>query len=717
MPPKKTRKQASLPKNRPQLSKKLEKPTKTAHSSPFLYWNQQWNALSYRFKFGTSVLFFFFCWWFWGVRYADYLYVSQNSDLFLYDNYYFWSSFSEIGGFLCYTTSFIVQFFHEPWQGGLILALLLLGIQLATARTFSLSTFSWLLSFVPPLIISSGVIWARYYIYNILTINILFNIFPGTFLALLFPLFYRSGKTFFQRLLLLSVTLTIFFPLIGFYSLLGCLFCLGQEALLCEQAKRKVHLEYILLVVLILPFCWYWPYCETIPFRLLYIKGFLPRQIATGDYFQTIFPYPLALALFYLFYAGMIIHQVLRGKNKIADSSGQTEPLEKHNAPDETNIVTPSNENVPETEEIVNTQSPLPGKSKSKSETGDRFATSVFALMLLLTFFCTYREGSFFSTLALQRALDEENWDRAIMLDQTCTQPVRPTIMVRNLALFEKGRLAEEAFQWTQVGRVIPILVSVSTYRVYGEMVLYRYGLLNYAAKSATNKMVSIPESAGVTRIFVRIALVQNRCEIARRYIERLEKTRVHKSWVRKYRDWLDDHDRKAGLFVAHPERINPANVETVQKEIDLITSRAPADNYFTDVKLPEFCVMELGQHKGFEQATYQMQELTLIGSMLTCSQTSFMKNIDKFAKILGDRPMPRYIQEGYLYYTFMSTRKIGPPIHAWDPVILARFRRYLDLSTRQQASQNNLQWAQQKAEFADTFWWYANDQPETYFY
>ncbi|MDO5566898.1 MAG: DUF6057 family protein, partial [Planctomycetia bacterium] len=292
-----------------------------------------------------------------------------------------------------------------------------------------------------------------------------------------------------------------------------------------------------------------------------------------------------------------------------------------------------------------------------------------------------------------------------------------PTIMVRNLALFEQGRLADEAFQWAQVGRVFPILVSVSTYRIYSEMVLYRYGLLNFAAKSATNKLVSVPESAGIARIFVRIALAQKRYEIARRYIELLEKTRVHKPWVRKYRDWLDDHDLKAGRFVAHPDTINQANVDVVQKEMDLITSRAPTDNYFTDVKLPEFCVMELGQHGGFEQATYQMQELTLMGSMFTCSQTSFMKNIDKFVKVLGNRPMPRYIQEGYLFYTFMTTKKVAPPVYNWDPAILARFQRYLELTSRQQASQNNPQLIRQKAEFADTFWWYANDQPETYFY
>lgn len=733
MPPKKSTRQTTLPKNRARPAKKLEKPTKTVHSQPFQLWKPAWNSVSVSLKFWTSLFFFLFCWWFLGVRYRDFLYVSQNSDIFLYEFDYFWSAFNEIGGFLCYTTSFFIQFFDKPLLGGLILAVFLSVIQLLTARCFLLTRFSWLLSFIPPLLMTSGVIWTRYYIFNVLEINALFNIFPGIFISLLLPLIYNRGNTFQTRILIIVILLAVLFPLIGAYSLLGALFCLAFEARRCKPGKVKTNLEFIGLIILGLPLLWYFVYRNTTMFSMFYVSALLPRQVYNHDYIQTLYPYPLILTILYIYYAGLIVFTIVRSNNLKTKSVSNRDTISTDHQPEpiESRSDTESTSNFvneamaesgaktvrPEKNELSGTVVTPQKENAPKTSNGDRFAASVFLLMLLLTFFYTYRADSFFATLALQQVLDNEDWDRAMAIDLHCIEPVRPTIMVRNLALFEKGLFADQVFQWAQVGRVFPVLVSVSTYRIYGDIVLYRYGLTNFAARNITNKLVSIPASAGTSKLFVRISLVQKRYEIARRFIERLEKTRTHRLWVRKYRDWLDHHDEKAGVFVARKLPIDPANVEAVQKEIDLIESRAPANNYFTDVKLPEFGVMELGQHDGFENMTYQMQELTLLGSMLTCSQSSFMKNIGKFVEVLGERPMPRYIQEGYLYYSFMETRKIGPPLYKWDPTILARFQRYMDITSRQQASQNNLILVRQKSEFADTFWWYVNDQPETYYY
>ncbi|MBQ5789277.1 MAG: hypothetical protein IIW01_03220, partial [Thermoguttaceae bacterium] len=80
----------------------------------------------------TSVVFFLALWFFWGVRYGDFLFAVQENSFFLF-RWDFFANWQEApAGLLFYLTAFFLQFCYFPLVGGAILAALGTILQILT---------------------------------------------------------------------------------------------------------------------------------------------------------------------------------------------------------------------------------------------------------------------------------------------------------------------------------------------------------------------------------------------------------------------------------------------------------------------------------------------------------------------------------------------------------------------------------------------------------
>ena len=94
-------------------------------------------------------------WLFFGVFYRWHLLYFEGNHLFLWTADYARETICHLGGLGDYVMRFLIQFYHLPLLGGVIVALLLLALQQGVQRVMQLSTQSnalWPLSYVPSII-------------------------------------------------------------------------------------------------------------------------------------------------------------------------------------------------------------------------------------------------------------------------------------------------------------------------------------------------------------------------------------------------------------------------------------------------------------------------------------------------------------------------------------------------------------------------------------
>ncbi len=603
--------------------------------------------ISKQFYLWSFVLIFLFFLWFWGVRYANFLYVIQGSSLFYWDLDFVMENLFEVGGLMRLTTLFFVQFFYYPLLGGLILAGTLLILQWEILRFFHLWGKYYFLSFIPSCMLCIIFLSTTYHIYDLLWAQELFSWIFGLITALGIGLLCDRCTWKEYRWLICALVCFLVYPIIGAFALLGLLFSLLVEVT-DNSPSKKLKLELLFLVFLIIPLFWYYlVFSSKMAFRQIFIEGFVVNASFSKNFVLTLIPYHICIILTLLTLVGF---SVLRTKSRNRFllevlSNSKTGKIEDSN-------VGKDHIDAPIIKESGNkpiSRLPCFGKKERRQGIG-------LLLLMILLLYVAPSSDPFFQVLAMQRPLEQNNWDELIRIEKTGTVTVRPTIMIRFLALFEKGELGEQLFQRSQYGQEDVTLVGMSTNRIYGDYFLYRFGLVNCAMKLAMNKYVSMKYSYNSIRILMQTALVNGDLHLARRYALQLQKTLFYRSWVKPYSDYIISCDARENGFSLNLSTEEQKGVDQVSREIGLIRSRMPKKDFLQSVLYPELILYDVCRDSDFSQCTPEMQEMILSVFLLIRSSERFTKDLDIWIKAKGDRVLPKHFREALL--AFASTRK-----------------------------------------------------------
>ena len=235
------------------------------------------------------------------------------------------------------------------------------------------------------------------------------------------------------------------------------------------------------------------------------------------------------------------------------------------------------------------------------------------------------------------------DWNGIIAKAEKQTPDLPMSVNATNLALGITNQLGERAFEFYQRGSeglLPPFERNFSTTLLMGEVYFY-LGLVNTAQRFAFESMEAIPnynKSARAVKRLVETNLINGQYEVARKYLQLLEKTIFYRPWAKQMMAMLGDEK----AINAHPL------YGTLRQ------FRLQEDFLFSDQELDKMC----GQLFMHNQKNRMAAQYLLMLPLLEKDIPRFMS----YVKVVQNRIQynPRYCQEA-IAFAFMQKGQQPP--------------------------------------------------------
>lgn len=265
-----------------------------------------------------------------------------------------------------------------------------------------------------------------------------------------------------------------------------------------------------------------------------------------------------------------------------------------------------------------------------------------------------YEDENFQKELAMNRAIEELDWERALSYARdgsSETKPTRQIVMYKNLAIFRLGRAGNEMFTFPEgaTQQNAPWMVRMT--QIGAKLIYYHYGKENFCYRWCMEDGVEFGWKAETLKFMARTSLLNREWVVARKYLDLLKKTTFHRAWAERYERYLATPEAfDLETLEASAKAGKPLLDEQGMKEfapiMHLMTypDRLDGDNSLVEMYL----IHSFGKGNGDDPL---FQEMTLIGSLYMKDIDLFWPRFMKYASTNPDIHMPRHYQEAaYLY-------------------------------------------------------------------
>ena len=425
--------------------------------------------------FGVAVVIF------WAVPYVGGLCFQEQYQMFLFDTGYFLERIVLPGGLADYISEFLVQFYYMPVLGGAIIGLLLIGIQTAVwglmKQYGARHDFpGYLLSFLP-----SIALWCAMGDQNVL-LSFVVALFGALVIGWIHNRFHnRLVKVVFE---LVSTALVYWFlgPVVFLYAAL----MIGDTLKNALQKGNVFSGIGYSAVILILTVAWILLTTQTLQYPLYRIFAGLNYYRYPG----TISPLPFVVMVWAVVipFLGMI---------------------------------------------------PCRQKSLQKLQQSKVVIVLSYVLVIVASWFGI--KDSFdemtYDLIDYDFLVRTEQWDKIIekVEKKPATTPL--SVSCVNLALSQKGVLADRIFEFYQNGAegLFPAFSRDMTSPVSTSEVFYRLGMVNDAERYMFEAQEAIPnfrKSARLTRRIAECEIINGNYQVAAKLLRRLQKTLFYSNWA-----------------------------------------------------------------------------------------------------------------------------------------------------------------------------------------
>ncbi len=148
---------------------------------------------------------------------------------------------------------------------------------------------------------------------------------------------------------------------------------------------------------------------------------------------------------------------------------------------------------------------------------------------------------------AVEKAMDEGRWADALSLSSSLRVTNDVLVAYRNCALYFKGELPQKC--WKYSFDTVPLTsgdIDFVSSRIAGPRIFYYSGLLNFAARWSFEHNMYQTYGLERIKILAKVALFNGEKGLARKYIEMVSRTTLHKDWACKYLGLLENPDELA---------------------------------------------------------------------------------------------------------------------------------------------------------------------------
>ena len=425
--------------------------------------------------FGVAVVIF------WAVPYVGGLCFQEQYQMFLFDTGYFLERIVLPGGLADYISEFLVQFYYMPVLGGAIIALLLMGIQAAVwglmKQYGARHDFpGYLLSFLP-----SIALWCAMGDQNVL-LSFVVALFGALVIGWIHNRFHnRLVKVVFE---LVSTALVYWFlgPVVFLYAAL----MIGDTL---KNAKQKGNVFSGIgysAVILILTVAWILLTTQTLQYPLYRIFAGLNYYRYPG----TISPLPFVVMVWAVVipFLGMI---------------------------------------------------PCHRKFLQKLQQSKVVMALSYVLVIVASWFgikASFDEMTY-ELIDYDFLVRTEQWDKIIEKAEKKPATTPLSVSCVNLALSQKGMLADRLFEFYQNGGegLFPTFTRDMISPVSTAEIFFRLGMVNDAERYMFEAQEAIPnyrKSARLTRRIIECEIINGNYKVAAKLLRRLQKTLFYSNWA-----------------------------------------------------------------------------------------------------------------------------------------------------------------------------------------
>ena len=425
--------------------------------------------------FGVAVVIF------WAVPYVGGLCFQEQYQMFLFDSGYFLERIVLPGGLADYISEFLVQFYYMPVLGGAIIALLLMGIQAAVwglmKQYGARHDFpGYLLSFLP-----SIALWCAMGDQNVL-LSFVVALFGALVIGWIHNRFHnRLVKVVFE---LVSTALVYWFlgPVVFLYAAL----MIGDTL---KNAKQKGNVFSGIgysAVILILTVAWILLTTQTLQYPLYRIFAGLNYYRYPG----AISPLPFVVMVWAVVipFLGMI---------------------------------------------------PCRQKSLQKLQQSKVVIVLSYVLVIVASWFGikTSFDEMTYELIDYDFLVRTEQWDKIIEKAEKKPATTPLSVSCVNLALSQKGMLADRLFEFYQNGGegLFPTFTRDMISPVSTAEIFFRLGMVNDAERYMFEAQEAIPnyrKSARLTRRIIECDIINGNYKVAAKLLRRLQKTLFYSNWA-----------------------------------------------------------------------------------------------------------------------------------------------------------------------------------------
>ncbi len=565
----------------------------------------------------ASLVFFLFLWYFWGVRYGDYLFAVQENSLFLYDPGFLarWLQVPE--GLLCYATSFLMQFFYLPLVGGLIFAALASLGQVLLVRLTGFKGVAQLLTFLPAALIAVATTWHAYYVFIPYEQPMVFAESLALLVSLLCLALYRVFAAKRWRWAVGVAFVVLLYPFFGFWGIMATILCAIWELGLAVASRKDVGVRNASLVcaaimivaALVVPLCWR---------QLLFYLSIKPSDVFNRGLLEDIrydknsitarLCYGLATAVPVIAALLIFASRALPPRDPGAPPSRRSaRQEERRNA---RIAAKKSRKNKKDTKDKkddpgISDEEKRAIAALKKERSRARVYWELLIALMACVFLCSYHTKSYFIVLKQARALGDENWEEMLRVEANDPFPISPEVQFRNVALFYTGRLTESVFDRPIAG-LTTLSISGFDYgsavkgnlynkakvelffanrqiertadRVLCELLYCYWGQPNIAARIAMNNLIAAENrSISSIRTLAIASLITGEEKLARRYLSTLSQTLFYRDWANVRLAYLEAPNFYEGVRDSHDDEAYGEELARRRSERPLATSVAEA--------------------------------------------------------------------------------------------------------------------------------------------
>ena len=425
--------------------------------------------------FGVAVVIF------WAVPFVGGLCFQEQYQMFLFDTGYFLERIVLPGGLADYISEFLVQFYYMPVLGGAIIALLLMGIQAAVwglmKQYGARHDFpGYLLSFLP-----SIALWCAMGDQNVL-LSFVVALFGALVIGWIHNRFHnRLVKVVFE---LVSTALVYWFlgPVVFLYAAL----MIGDTL---KNAKQKGNVFSGIgysVCILVLTIAWILLTTQTLQYPLYRIFAGLNYYRYPG----AISPLPFVVMVWAVVipFLGMI---------------------------------------------------PCRQKSLQKLQQSKVVIVLSYVLVIVASWFgikASFDEMTY-DLIDYDFLVRTEQWDKIIEKAEKKPATTPLSVSCVNLALSQKGMLADRLFEFYQNGGegLFPTFTRDMISPVSTAEIFFRLGMVNDAERYMFEAQEAIPnyrKSARLTRRIIECEIINGNYKVAAKLLRRLQKTLYYSNWA-----------------------------------------------------------------------------------------------------------------------------------------------------------------------------------------